>query len=403
MKQTNNAIKFLMAQYRAIFKNANIAMVAAMAAAALAAGQAQAAAGDLEKAAWEGLTGEVFVGKGAPTYSGSVALTADAEAPVVNNNEFTLKITEGAAHAVTGHTDNKGGFTAAKGSLVIEGKSGADDTKLEVGKTSGAEVTFKDISVTKGTLALTKGAINAGAITLGDTSKLTMADGTVAAAAIDLQSGSTVEITKGTLGKTGATITVGKDATLDSKLAAQNDGKVVGALNVEGTVTVAQGKFLTVEGVADFKSGSTFTNSGTTILPNGGTIDNGATLTVDAGSEIRIGGATLTLSSANLKKILGGNVKSMQDQHAVIALNDETTTEKALDLVGTSIIGDSDGAVSAKLAKQGNGSVTVKGDYAKYAGANEIIGQDGVTLSFKGFTAGKDAAVTFKERYRCCF
>ena len=46
MKQTNNAIKFLMAQYRAIFKNANIAMVAAMVAAALATGQAQAKAGD---------------------------------------------------------------------------------------------------------------------------------------------------------------------------------------------------------------------------------------------------------------------------------------------------------------------------------------------------------------------
>ena len=43
MKQTNNAIKFLMAQYRAIFKNANIAMVAATAAAALAAGSANAA------------------------------------------------------------------------------------------------------------------------------------------------------------------------------------------------------------------------------------------------------------------------------------------------------------------------------------------------------------------------
>ena len=43
MKQTNNAIKFLMAQYRAIFKNANIAMLAAIAASALAAGQAQAA------------------------------------------------------------------------------------------------------------------------------------------------------------------------------------------------------------------------------------------------------------------------------------------------------------------------------------------------------------------------
>ena len=54
MKQTNNAIKSLMAQYRAIFKNANIAMVAAMAAAALSAGQAQAAAdGNLEAAEWE--------------------------------------------------------------------------------------------------------------------------------------------------------------------------------------------------------------------------------------------------------------------------------------------------------------------------------------------------------------
>ncbi len=53
MKQTNNAIKFLMAQYRAIFKNANIAMVAAMAAAALAAGSANAAnATDLDKDKW---------------------------------------------------------------------------------------------------------------------------------------------------------------------------------------------------------------------------------------------------------------------------------------------------------------------------------------------------------------
>ena len=47
MKQTNNAIKFLMAQYRAIFKNANIAMLAAIAASALAAGQAQAAGTDI--------------------------------------------------------------------------------------------------------------------------------------------------------------------------------------------------------------------------------------------------------------------------------------------------------------------------------------------------------------------
>ena len=55
MKQTNNAIKFLMAQYRAIFKNANIAMLAAIAASALAAGQAQA-----DVNAWDKLASQTF-------------------------------------------------------------------------------------------------------------------------------------------------------------------------------------------------------------------------------------------------------------------------------------------------------------------------------------------------------
>ena len=400
MKQTNNAIKFLMAQYRAIFKNANIAMVAAMAAAALAAGQAQAADEDIDtKAKWQGLTDTVEVGTGAPTYSGSITLTADADDPIANNNEFTLKIIAGNTHAITGHTGNKGGFTAKSGSLVIAGSGAVDATKLEVGKTSGAQVTFKDISVTKGTLAITNGAINAGSITLGDTSKLTMADGTVAADAIDLQSGSTVEITKGTLGKAGATITVGKDATLQSKGAAQNDANLDGNLSVAGTLDVTDQKHLTLKGSAEFLSGSTFISSGTTILTNGGTIDNGATLTVGTGSDIRIGDATLTLSSANLAKLLSGTkVQGMSEKKAVIVLNDETSAEKALDLATTTIIGASDGAVNAKLAKQGtNGTLTVQAGYAKYAGENKIEGQEGVTLSFKGLTVGKDAAVSFNK------
>ncbi|WP_027940509.1 autotransporter domain-containing protein [Anaerobiospirillum succiniciproducens] len=400
MKQTNNAIKFLMAQYRAIFKNANIAMVAAIAAAALASGQAQAAAGDLEKKDWAGLDGEVKVGTGAPTYSGSLSLAATADEDVVNDKKFTLKIIEGAGHTIKGHTGDLGKFTAKSGSLVIAGKGAVGATQLEVGNTNGVQVTFKDISVTKGTLALTKGAINAETITLGDTSKLTMAAGVVSAGKISLQSGSTVEITKGTLGKTGATITVGKDATLQSKSTTQNDANLDGKLSVAGTLDVGDQKHLTIKGAAEFQSGSTFISSGTTILAEGGTIHDNATLTVGAASDIRIGEATLTLSSANLKKLLGGataKVESMSDKHAVVQLSDETTAEKALDLATTDIIGASDGAVSAKLAKQGNGSLTVKTDYAKYAGANEIVGQDGVTLSFKGFTAGKDAAVTFKS------
>ena len=81
MKQTNNAIKFLMAQYRAIFKNANIAMVAAMAVSALAAGQAQAAAGN-----WANInkgTGD--------SISAATEFTSDQES-VANSNTFTLTI-----------------------------------------------------------------------------------------------------------------------------------------------------------------------------------------------------------------------------------------------------------------------------------------------------------------------
>ena len=86
MKQTNNAIKFLMAQYRAIFKNANIAMVAAMVAAALAAGQANAA--DLAQKDWAGLAGDKTAGSGGDF--DAVKITASGESVEVNDNEFTL-------------------------------------------------------------------------------------------------------------------------------------------------------------------------------------------------------------------------------------------------------------------------------------------------------------------------
>ena len=401
MKQTNNAIKFLMAQYRAIFKNANIAMVAAIAAAALASGQAQAAAGDLEKANWATLDGDVQVGTGAPTYSGAVSLAATADEDVVNDKKFKLKITDGANHAIKGHTGDVGKFTAKSGSLVIAGNGAVTATKLEVGNTNGVQVTFKDISVTKGTLALTKGTINAETITLGDTSRLTMAEGLVAADSIKLEKGATVEITKGDLGKADKTITVAKGAKIDTQAAstAIDNAKVLGNLEVSGTVNVDASKGMKIEGVADFLSGSTFVSKGATAFVKGGSIDDDATLTVEAGSDIRIGEATLTLSSANLKKLLSGTkVQSMTDKKAVVQLNDTTTRENPLDLAKTLILGEGDGAVSTKLAKQGsNGALTVKGDYAKYAGENKIDGQEGVTLSFKGLTVGKDNAVSFNK------
>ena len=109
MKQTNNAIKFLMAQYRAIFKNANIAMVAAMVASALAAGQAQAADLTLSQ------------DKAKPTESLDISEQVDASGHAggfVNNitikNNGTLNF-NGSSAANTGHISVANTLTVQSG------------------------------------------------------------------------------------------------------------------------------------------------------------------------------------------------------------------------------------------------------------------------------------------------
>ena len=113
MKQTNNAIKFLMAQYRAIFKNANIAMVAAMAAAALAAGQAQAAAHN----DWTALTGNITIKDGGDT----MAITGEGDKE--NANPFTVTVQSGGAVTIKGAGAGAGNFVAGNASIVLDAKA----------------------------------------------------------------------------------------------------------------------------------------------------------------------------------------------------------------------------------------------------------------------------------------
>ena len=110
MKQTNNAIKFLMAQYRAIFKHANIAMVAAMAAAALAAGQAQAA-GDFNNDKLANATGELtFVGASSAGDKQFDHLTlSGAAAAVPTSKEVTFILQSGAGHTLKGNSGAEDG------------------------------------------------------------------------------------------------------------------------------------------------------------------------------------------------------------------------------------------------------------------------------------------------------
>ena len=114
MKQTNNAIKFLMAQYRAIFKNANIAMVAAMVAAALAAGQAQAAAG---------LTGEL---KADANSAVDIVVASGSHDLDATSNKFakTLTINKGASATIkNGGVTSLGDVKVNGGTLTVSGTS----------------------------------------------------------------------------------------------------------------------------------------------------------------------------------------------------------------------------------------------------------------------------------------
>ena len=167
MKQTNNAIKFLMAQYRAIFKNANIAMVAAMAAAALAAGSANAAT-QSKDGIWD-LTDFVATndGKGVAaetvnkdsTLDMSKVTTVDNKAFAYAGNDADTKI-DGAKVTITGAKDK---HLAVKGLALTNGaeltitNTGKEANSTIYGYTSGTQAGAGD----QGTLSVVGSKINA--------------------------------------------------------------------------------------------------------------------------------------------------------------------------------------------------------------------------------------------------
>ena len=153
MKQTNNAIKFLMAQYRAIFKNANIAMAIAAATAALAAGQAQA-----DTKYWTDLTGN--------ENTLSTTQNLEGNGDIKSKGSFSLSIAQGGKLSLGGDTGiaNFKPVDKGTGSITIDGG------ELEIGRNhaSGAAVTLTDLTVKAGT-AHVGGATNEASSLTADT------------------------------------------------------------------------------------------------------------------------------------------------------------------------------------------------------------------------------------------
>ena len=260
MKQTNNAIKFLMAQYRAIFKNANIAMVAAMAAAALAAGQAQAAT-VINK--WDaGLTADDPI-----VANGTDKLVNISGTAVANNTGFDLTITGGDGHVIKGE-NAQGQFTVANGDnnggkITVNGA----DAVLTIGgaNNSGASITIKDFANKAGKVVITgKGAesalvatnITIGSAASGEASRAAAGEAPAASSAI-------IEI--GASGSIGAAATTEKFNILNggkllfTKAATATDSKAASKNGITvdgGTIAVEDSGNGLVEGNVKVQAGS---------------------------------------------------------------------------------------------------------------------------------------------------
>ena len=307
MKQTNNAIKFLMAQYRAIFKHANIAMVAAMAAAALAAGQAQAATDQT-------LDNQGFTGDAALNVTITGAATADTdkkeykkftitgdegEKGFTNTKENVLTVTGGkdgdqSTSSFEGkNADKLGVINLANTTLKIEGSASAvADTKVTVGGSDkSVALTLKEVSVKKGTLQVGK---EGGAKVASSLTANTITVGGDGPAELNAKKAAVITGTESIEVKKGGTIGLGIEAQLSGAALTVTDGaltlgdksKVINsAINVSGGTVTLSGK------------------------------DN------DNKSE-------LGNSSSNIK-ITGGEVKVDDAKHGVITASSFTLSDKA--------------------------------------------------------------------------
>ena len=331
MKQTNNAIKFLMAQYRAIFKNANIAMLAAIAASALAAGQAQAASPvTIEK--WKDvITGDYNGGQGDGDKTLTIAPTKTAE-DNKNGGEFAVNIVAGDGHTIKGSADGHE-FSGAKGantSITLAGdKADPSTTKLEIGGATDAYVgvTVKSFNNYGGTLSVVGGSkassltatnivIGGSAPAAGD-APATVADADPYAIVSLGASGNIIGAESGSfLVKTGGELQfAGADSVADAKSGLTIDGGAVsvsGAATgtIKGALTMNSGK-LTVSGGATATSlkvtGSTTINDGTIKVASG---TAGGSLTFEKGVTFNSGSLTIedgTNAATSGKLVVSGD------------------------------------------------------------------------------------------------
>ena len=291
MKQTNNAIKFLMAQYRAIFKNANLKMIlaAAAAAGALSAGAANAAAADGNLTADE--WAQAFKdGKGTVTITGkdadkgaagkfqNIKLTgtngSGTSLELGKNQQLVVGDSEAATNVIKAGDSNAHNINIkGEGTLKIAGtnKGGKSYGLTLDGATGSVKVQVDKVEVQSDLIVKTGADDSAHAVLLANS--VVVGDGKFTAGAADTVEG-LASITLGDKNGSG-------DATIDAReITINKDGKItLAALNgqdpdfgtdLDGELLNVNGGILSFGSTAGGNDASASVNVGKININNGG-------------------------------------------------------------------------------------------------------------------------------------
>ena len=287
MKQTNNAIKFLMAQYRAIYQSAYLKGLASaiIVTASLAAGQAQAAPVTDFSSATSG--GTITISQD----SDALNLTATSK----DNLPFTVKISTGK------NGDNKVEGVAASANKATFEINGTNDTKLKVAASTSASgsLTIGTLDVKKGSVTVEANGANAATLAatqvkVGNGGEITVAGTNSASVASTLGDATKTTYTL----DSGSTITLGTSGEMVGQSLVSNSGKIKlsgGTLKVptyyqNSATKTAQKLDLDVSATSNIALANSGDSLGVLDLASGSTIDIKAAATGGAANELKITG-----------------------------------------------------------------------------------------------------------------
>ncbi|MCK0514351.1 autotransporter outer membrane beta-barrel domain-containing protein [Anaerobiospirillum sp. NML120448] len=340
MKQTNNAIKFLMAQYRAIFNNAYFKglATAALVTVAMSAGQAQAA---------DGLTGELKANKAEAV---EIEVTSGDQTLDASSNKYALGITvTGGKVTTSGDLFAKGDLTVNNAELIVSGGSillGHDNDKQQtpyVGRfesnsgtltLSGGNIGVVDFALQNGTITLTSGGVGSTNLTAygeggiqtsskpiysgNANSSLTNMTATLDTAT-NITSIGVLSVDSGTIALNGNHSNVNKNTDNLTYLSGAKELKIQNkaVVNVSGATNALHGKSISIKdstiklSSGDLTIGSSYdlykSVSGDSTAPaNAGSISlNNVTLEIASGKNLNFGYGEDTATTLN---ITGGKI-----------------------------------------------------------------------------------------------